>query len=289
MKKYLFISIVCAIALLTSCGKKSTQVVTDGIGEFSVSANKKVTFSPGNLQYNPYYDTWAFAEYQVFCSGVENELVSTGYDVWIDLFCWSTSGNEDTKWGVTSTGYNEDFSGRFVDWGKNEIDGYEPNTWRTLTKKEWEYLLYKRSNASSLCGIAQVMGVNGFVLLPDNWQWQSNIPFRSGIITTYTEDFSRFQTFTYEQWESLERNGAVFLPAAGDRYETEFNYSFSDATRDDVFGAYWSASESSESLTLKQKKIVGNMVAYFYFQSNGVGIYEHTCGYGLSVRLVRDL
>lgn len=288
MKKSLFVSIVCALALFTSCGKKSTQVVTDGIGEFSVSANKKVTFSPGNLQYNPYYDSWAFAEHQAFFAGVYNESISTGHDVWIDLFCWSTSGNEDTKWGVTSTWDNEDFSGRFVDWGKNEIVGYAPNTWRTLTEKEWEYLLYKRSNASSLCGIAQVMGVNGFVLLPDNWQWQSNIPFRSGIITTYIEDFSRFQTFTYEQWESLERNGAVFLPAAGDRLGTEYNW-LSEAYRTDIYGKYWSASKSSECLTWSEKRIVGDMAAYFGFQSNGVGIAKHTCVYGLAVRLVHDL
>lgn len=289
MNKYLFTLIVCAIALFTSCGNKSTQIVTDGIGEFSVSANKKVTFSPGNLRYNPAYGTWAFAEHQVFCSGVENELLSTGGDIWIDLFCWSTSGNEDTKWGVTSTWDNKEFSGRFVDWGKTEIDGYEPNTWRTLTGEEWEYILYHRPNASSLCGIAQVMGVNGFVLLPDNWQWQSNIRFRNGILITYTEDFSIFQAFTYEQWEQLEQQGAVFLPAAGDRLETDYNFTFSDATRDDVLGAYWSSSKSSECLTLEEKSIVGNMAAYFTFQSNNVGVYEHTCVYGLSVRLVHDL
>ena len=287
MKKSLFVSIVCAIALLTGCGKQSTQVVTNGIGEFSVSANKKVTFSPGNLQYHPAHDVWRFAEQQIDYIGQDNKYISTQYNGWIDLFGWSTNCSKNTQWGVSSSSDNkEEYSGRFVDWGKNEISGDAPNTWRTLTKDEWKYLIYTRDNASSLCGIAQVDGVNGFILLPDNWQ--SNIRIRNGVLREYTEHFSKCQSFTKGQWAKLEQLGAVFLPAAGDRYETEYNW-VSESYRTDIYGKYWSASKSSECLTWSEKRIVGDMAAYFVFQSNGVGIAEHTCVYGLAVRLVHDL
>ena len=133
---------------------------------FSVSQTMYITFSPGNLQYTQSTNTWSFAENQWDYLGAANIAIDA--DVLadkVDLFGWSTSA---TNFGV-STSTDEDYSGSFVDWGTNQIGADAHNTWRTLTKDEWEYLLNTRPNASSLKGVAQVNGVNGLIFLPDNW------------------------------------------------------------------------------------------------------------------------
>ncbi len=139
---------------------------SEGIGIFSVSVDKQVTFSPGNLQYHPKNNKWRFAENQMDYIGDANSNISDTYDGYLDLFGWSTSA---TNFGVsTSTDYN-DYSGSFVDWGSNKIGNDTPNEWRTLTYNEWDYLLYNRTNANDLCGVAQVNGKTGLIFLPDNW------------------------------------------------------------------------------------------------------------------------
>jgi hypothetical protein len=201
-----------------------------GIGVFSISADKQVTFSKGNLQYTQSTNTWSFAENQWDYIGTDNV---TGGSVSsdptygdskkgdtlsdkVDLFGWSTNA---TYFGVsTSKDYN-DYSGSFVDWGTNQIGADAPNTWRTLTRNEWKYLLNKRPKASSLCGVAQVNGVNGLVFLPDNWTCPTGVTFKSGFHRKWGVDYyAAYQTFNAEQWSKLEAAGAVFLPAAGSRY-----------------------------------------------------------------------
>ena len=150
---------------------------SNGIGVFSVSATKQVTFSKGNLQYHPANDKWRFAENQTDYIGDANSNISSTYNGWLDLFGWSTSA---TNFGVSTSTNNADYSGSFVDWGTNKIGNDTPNTWRTLTKDEWNYLLNTRTNADALCGIAQVNGVNGLILLPDNWTCPAGVTFKSG-------------------------------------------------------------------------------------------------------------
>ena len=120
---------------------------TLGIGTFSVSADKQVTFSKGNLQYTQSTDTWSFADNQYDYLGEANIAIDA--DVLadkVDLFGWSTSA---TNFGVsTSTDWENGYSGSFIDWGTNKIGNDAPNTWRTLTRDEWEYLLNNRPNAS---------------------------------------------------------------------------------------------------------------------------------------------
>ena len=78
----------------------------------------------------------------------------------IDLFGWSGSTGS-AKWGIsTSTDYN-DYSGDFVDWGTNTIGTDAPDTWRTLTIDEWQYLFMH-----TRWTMAKVNGTLGFMLLP---------------------------------------------------------------------------------------------------------------------------
>ena len=241
-----------------------------GIGVFSVSADKQVTFSKGNLQYHPANDEWRFAESQLDYIGDANSNCSSTYNGWLDLFGWSTGA---TNFGVsTSTDWENDYLGSFVDWGTNQIGTDAPNTWRTLSYDEWDYLLNTRTNASVLKGVAQVNGVNGLILLPDNWVCPEGITFKSGFHSSYgVEYYAAYQTFTAEQWSKLESAGAVFLPAAGYRYGSNVDFV-------QIFGIYWSATEFNSYNAY-----------YLNFYSDEAYMYDGNRDYGLSVRLVKDL
>ena len=248
----------------------SISMIDPGEPAFSVSADKQVTFSQGNLQYHPANDEWRFAANQTDYIGDANSNISSTYNGWLDLFGWSTSA---TNFGVsTSTDWDNDYLGSFVDWGTNKIGNDAPNTWRTLTYDEWNYLLNTRTNASDLRGVAQVNGVNGFILLPDNWTCPSGVSFKSGFHSEMGVDYyADYQTFTAEQWSKLESAGAVFLPAAGCRDGSNVYF-----VQDD--GIYWSATEHS-SLS----------AYYFCFHSDIANMYGDYRFYGQSVRLVKDL
>ena len=256
---------------------------TPGIGTFSVSADKQVTFSKGNLQYTQSTNTWSFAENQWDYIGTDNV---TGGDVTsdpkygdskegtaladkVDLFGWSTNA---TYFGVSTAQSSNDYSGSFVDWGTNQIGSDAPNTWRTLTSNEWEYLLNNRPNASSLKGVAQVNGVNGLIFLPDNWTCPAGVTFKSGFHSSYGVDYyAAYQTFTAAEWSKLESAGAVFLPASGYRGGSNVKYV-------QYYGSYWSATEN------------GSYGAYYLDFSSVKAYMDLNSHYlGLSVRLVKDL
>ena len=146
-------------------------IPSPGIGTFSVSATKQVTFSPGNLQYTQSTDTWSFAENQYDYIGTDNviggtvssnsfgdSILGTALADKVDLFGLSTS---TTNFGVSiSIDSENDYSGSFIDWGTNKIGNDAPNTWRTLTYEEWNYLCWVRPNYSELCGVAHCSAVN---------------------------------------------------------------------------------------------------------------------------------
>jgi hypothetical protein len=289
MKKF-FTLAICAVAVLfAGCEQnepsddKGSSTVKN-YGGFSVSATKQVTFSPGNLQYTQSTNTWSFASAQYEMIGTDNVIGGSvsidgklGYKKSgtaladkIDLFGWSTSV---TDFGVgIYDDDNNDYSGSFVDWGTNKIGEDAVNTWRTLTYDEWYYLRKSRPNANDLVGVAQVNGVNGLIFLPDNWVCPPDVTFRSGFHSDEGADyFAPYQIFTADQWATLESAGAVFLPAAGYRY----NYSIG---RVSGLGNYWSAvKKDSES------------PYYFFFYSSRADMGSYNRLLRQSVRLVKDL
>lgn len=241
-----------------------------GVGVFSVSDTKKVKFSKGNLQYHPANDEWRFAESQLDYIGSANRNISFSYNGWIDLFGWSTN---DTYFGVsTSDDYKNDYLGDFIDWGVNQIDSDSSNIFRTLTYGEWNYILNNRSKANQLRGIARVAGVNGLIILPDDWSCPSEIIFRAGTGNIESMDaYAQYQTFTIQEWLILETTGAVFLPATGFRYrqgtdEVQLN------------GRYWSATAYDN-----------NSVLTLFFDSGEIGFIEQLRAFAGAVRLVTDL
>lgn len=85
---------------------------------FSVSADKQVIFSAGNLQHHPKNNEWRFAENQYDYLSGANANLAADYDGWVDMFRWSTD-NPATPWGVSSSTTKSDYLGTFVDWGNN--------------------------------------------------------------------------------------------------------------------------------------------------------------------------
>jgi hypothetical protein len=253
---------------------------TPGIGTFSVGANKQVSFSKGNLQYTQSTNTWSFAANQYDYIGTDNvtggsvssdptygdSKEGTALADKVDLFGWGT-GDAPTKSSTSDSDYST-----FVDWGTNKIGNDAPNTWRTLTRDEWEYLLNNRPNASSLKGIAQVNGVSGLILLPDNWTCPAGVTFKLGFHSSYgVEYYAAYQTFTADQWSKLEAAGAVFFPAAGFRNGSNVYYVQGG-------GYYWSATE-----------YYGGSAYALVFTSGGAHMNYNDRTFGRSVRLVKDL
>ena len=241
---------------------------------FSVASGKQVYFSQGNLQYSGVTTknyVWSFAEHQYDMLGTANVSGSALADK-IDLFGWS-GDNTTAPWGISTSATEADYKGDFVDWGKNFGNG---TTWRTLTNKEWEYLLGTRDNATNLKGLAHINlnsdgteYANGLIFLPDNWTAPEGISF-VGNNTTYANN-----TFTLDQWQQLEANGAIFLPASGMRSGST-GTSMSDIQN---IGYYWSATVTDESRSYFLKFLSND----WYVSSSGY-VY---CGY--AVRLVQDL
>mgnify|MGYP003313748311 CR=1 FL=1 len=259
-------------------------------GEFSVSQTKKVRFSQGNLQYQATTKTWRFAENQYDFIGNYNAKIAETYDGWIDMFGWATSGYND-KMPTLNDRYDfeyvdelADIAGTNSDWGVyNAISngGNEAGLWRTLTIEEWQYILEQRPDAEAKKAVASINGNNGVIILPDNWICPIGIVFTAGGIkvedgevNTNIEQYSQHQTFNSEEWSYLEQSGAVFLPAAGDRYGSYVN-------RLQESGKYWAPQENNAS----------SYRGYLDISTTGAGLGGHTQDYyyGYSVRLVKDV
>lgn len=219
-------------------------------GIFSVGANTRVNFSQGNLQYQASSNTWRFATNQYDYLGSGNANISSSYSGWIDLFCWGTSGYNHgavcyQPWSTSTTNsdyyaygsytYNlYDQTGK-ADWGYNRISngGNTLDSWRTPTRAEWAYMLNTRNTASGIrYAKAQVNGVKGLILLPDDW---SASYYSLNSTNTSGADFST-NVISSSVWaNNLESHGAVFLPTAGMRFGTQLGSI-------GVYGLYWSSS-----------------------------------------------
>lgn len=197
----------------TQAAVRMVQGVLEGV--FSVAPEKQVRFSAGNLQYNAVAGLWRFADKQYDLIGDDNIRYGKHYAGWIDLFAWGTSGYREKypyyfspNSAYYGNGADKNIDGTSYDWGVyNRIanGGDREGMWRTLSVYEWDYLLTGRPDAWLLRTMGQVNGVQGLVVMPDDW-------LKRGFDTLL---YSTIYLFTPEQWQVMERAGAVFLPAAG--------------------------------------------------------------------------
>ena len=240
------------------------------IGVFSVGDGKYVSFSQGNLQYIQSTKTWQFAENQWEYIGEENLKDGTLADK-IDLFGWS-SDNIATAFGISTSMNKADYQGNFVDWGVNWICCDAPNSWRTLSKEEWDYLISRRPNAEQLRTKGSVNGMGGVILLPDNWI----CPTGYSIAKVNDNENLQLDVNNYSQadWSILEDGGAIILPAAGVRYENGALL----VQDTNIFGGYW---------TCTSKDMQQSYCYNFHIQNCSYVDYSYH-EYGRSVRLVHD-
>lgn len=140
-------------------------------------------------------------------------------------------------------------------WGKEVISngGAMADAWRALTADEWSYLLTKRANAKNLVAVARVGGVNGILLFPDGAAPAANIKLgfdnQNG-----PHRFAYVNNLSIDEFRLMEKEGVVFLPAAGDRLG--LNFATAPATADMMsMGAYWAADSKFDGtkVTFKDK------------------------------------
>ena len=257
-------------------------------GKFIVNAaGKTVQFSQGNLQFvvndlsnvNTSTDIkyrFACYQYSTFTTWRNKQIP---YSDRTEFFGWASggyphyTGNSATFYGPQNT--TEDVAGTEYDWGKYIITngGKEAGLWTTLTADEWQYLIDKEGKH----GIAQVCGVNGMVLLPDNWTQPDGITFNTGVADEQDATLYAAQNnYNAAQWAAMESAGAVFLPAAGWReYVTSTSFNINLKTE---YGTYWSSTPTSDDQTKAMR---------LDFYSNKLEVTGGGRYNGFSVRLVR--
>ena len=217
-------------------------------GVFSVSADKQVYFSQGNLRYVVSGQKWEFYENQYsFCN-------TTTYDGHhadtVSLFTWGYNATSSTDpdgqtyvEGHTTDGESFDST---EDWGTQIGDG---STWRTLTNAEWAYLLNTRTDAKNKVGYATVSGVHGIILLPDTF---TDPKKNNGIDEFFPASVGEvWESNVYtagDNWNAMELAGAVFLPAAGFRDGSTVDYVGED-------DHYWSSSSSMKDYSEKARSL----------------------------------
>lgn len=183
---------------------------------------------------------WRFAEHQWDHVGNApgNTAPSATQTNWIDLFNWGTSGWEGgviayQPWTTDDWpshyypggDHSANLTGEYAncDWGVyNDIMAgdvtIEAGTYRTLTYAEFDYLFNTRKvtvegSQKASFGTGEVNGINGLVLLPDNWDGSVCPNFTYGQ-SSWSNIFSES---TETKWSDMEAVGCVFLPAAGIR------------------------------------------------------------------------
>ena len=243
MKHIHFVALAAVLALgVAACQKDNLPVpeeapsadVSVGFDEngaslalFSVAEGHTVRFSRGNLQHQPSTGLWRFAEKQydtigadnvaylynsIYANYVDSDYTVPSYNGWIDLFTFYIDGS---GLNISSHLKNPDLPEDtiVVDWAwHNAIQngGNKAYFWRTLTKDEWRYLLQERPNAVYKRGDATVDGVNGLVILPDEWTRPSSLAFDYGF-----HGYRGVNVYTAEEWQLMQEAGAIFLPAEG--------------------------------------------------------------------------
>lgn len=275
---------IITVTTLDSSVVRQIMVTRAGLGKskyvaspISIGTTKKVLFSPGNLQYRASTNRWRFAEQQYHYVGnqtmgnvyintdkSDNSKIASNYDGWIDLFGWGTGYNP-----TLHTEVGNDYAA-YTDWGKNQIIYYDEtfptDTWRAPTKDDWVYILTGRPNADKLHGNASINGIYGLVILPDNWQTSSSLPFTGGTTNYQTN------SITFAKWQEMEALGAVFLPMAGWRVGVNVTV---------MGGNYWSSTLMSPSSAYGY---------YLVFSQERIGPQDGGFRYdGNSVRLVQDV
>lgn len=190
-------------------------------GKFTVDMEgKQVFFSRGNLQATWQSSTasysWGFAanQYDIVGDAPGNTTIGNQDDgSVVTLFGWSTPA---TYYGIATSTSRDEYPGDFIDWGTAYCNSQKispEDSWRTLSKNEWDYLLQHNKH-----GWATVNGIGGLVIAPDGFEGSINTIYEPYHLSTYN---------------------LVFLPAESSRSGLEVNLGVGQ------FGHYYSGTRVS--------------------------------------------
>lgn len=260
-------------------------------GYFTIDADHhQIYFSKGNLQYigsaaTPY---WRFADNQYDYLGTTTGQNSADPNVDRDLFGWGCTGQTTgatayQPWATSTTdahyyiggNYQNDLSGN-SDWGYNPISNGGTSHWRTLTSAQWDYLLNQRA-ASTINNVANarycrasINGIQGYIIFPDILEWPSSI-ITQPININNNHHTVPANSYTADQWNTLQQKGCVFLPITGYRTATGIA---------DDSAMYWSSTHFDQN----------RAYAALISTTSDLGAQYNTHRYtGCPVRLVADL
>ncbi len=293
------------VELLRKMGLAIQDTTNNGISQdgyienalFSVSESKKVRFSRGNLLWswidsgtdgvNEYSHgetiLWKFAEEQFFI----NEPQSDNKNEWKGKLAWGGSGYNGSYPDSRDFTEVQDIEGTNFDWGLfNQISngGNQFGLWRSMSQEEWRYLLYDRPDAANkILRFAYVNEAKGTIILPDDWD--NKIPL--GCPDIYSGTNVRF---SIEQWHSMQRLGAVFLPYnkedSATQYWTTTCLSDSPNCATDDGQCEIEIGDLTINATTKSE-IISSKGGYIHKCDKNIGIF-HSGAWGL-VRLVQDV
>ena len=261
---------------------------------FSVTSNKKVYFSSGNLQYKPTTGVWQFALRQYYrCTEYVNNHRSSKTNEFFDIFGWGASGYRQYYPYLNPVGNESllptaDIANTSYDWGVScpiSNGGNAPGMWRTLTSNEWKYVLLDRKNAQLLLGFGRITSggktVEGAILLPDEWVKPDGVNFVTSVGNYTTNSYSE------ADWNKMESAGAVFLPTRSENvqmsiYWTSTGYKWHEYAGSDRYSPYeFIITPDIVEANLDHESVLeyGTAIYHDYYYS-----YENTN----HVRLVRD-
>ena len=187
------------------------------------------------------------------------------------------------------------------DWGVfNQIGDYPKNTWRTWLQDEFISIKDRTTSTSGFAKgydkdkasyvPATVNGVKGLILFPDVYTQPADaVPtLANGLSFNFLSFYSSF-VVDDTAWSKMESAGAVFLPAAGDRYGKNTRYFYAHIA---PYGEYWTATSYPSSNGRS-----GHWIRFSLYTVQGTH-YQKTIvdtatgdvrAFGGSVRLIRDL
>ena len=222
--------------------------------KFSVSADKQVHFSQGNL----YWDGSAFQFEANQYSGASYATNHISHFYWSKYasaayapnYSDSGSGSDVFFTNATETTPNQSFT-------VNGVTG----KYRALSTKEWQYLFNTRTMTNGKTRYSDHTNTNGIRIEGQNYMG----------VFLYPDDYNGDVVSSTMTWEQINAAGIVFLPAAGFREDSSIKYA-------SEFGYYWSSSAS------------GSDNAYyvrFYFNHVEPDNIANRYG-GFSVRLITE-
>ena len=285
---------------------------------FSVAADKKVVFAPGNLQavmssaaptntHNYTASSWKFAEEQ--WSSIGNAAGNTSFAAGstVDFFGWVGNSASYNTYGLctdntnptSATYYGGNTADKLkTDWGAiPEVVSNLGSGWFTLSNDQWGYLFNTRTNTtvngvanarytratinmSAVSADATTSGVHGMILFPDNFVLPDGIASEVvwGSGINSTADFN--SNGGWNAFAKISSAGWEMLEEAGCVFLPTAGYrSGTSVHYAGLLGYYWSSSPYSAATN-----------AYLVsFGAGGVNPQNsHYRFSGFSVRLARE-